>query len=151
MRKTRTRKFSVGIYRTIKKKKKRNRYLYQDFPFCQTNSTITEIVLCAWAPQPNSLFYIVKSAGAYIFLPIKNPDAVWIYARVVLRYHQRGIAYRCCSRFQVQIIKAIMNLIGGPSKPYQEVALEDTSLGKRLFGRHGKFSGNPYRLVERAY
>ena len=27
--------------------------------------------------------------------------------------------------------------IGGPSKPYQEVALEDTTLGKRLFGKHG--------------
>ena len=28
-------------------------------------------------------------------------------------------------------------LIGGPSKPYQEVAFEDTALGKRLFGKHG--------------
>jgi hypothetical protein len=41
MRKTRFRKFSVGIYHTIKKK--RNRHSYQDFPFCQTNSTITPV------------------------------------------------------------------------------------------------------------
>jgi hypothetical protein len=38
-----------------------------------------DIVLYAWAPQPNSRFYIVKSARRLINsgnLPIKNPDAV---------------------------------------------------------------------------
>jgi hypothetical protein len=41
------------------------------------------IALFAWAPQPISGFYIVKSATRLINSGnhhIKNPDAVWIYA-----------------------------------------------------------------------
>jgi hypothetical protein len=42
-----------------------------------------DIALFAWARQPNSGFYIVKSATRLINngnLHIKNPDAVSIYA-----------------------------------------------------------------------
>jgi hypothetical protein len=51
------------------------------------------IALFVWAPQPISGFYIVKSAMRLINsgnLPIKKPDAVWIYAFERILYPSTG-------------------------------------------------------------
>jgi hypothetical protein len=53
--------FSVGIYHTILKKK-RNRHLYQDFPFCQTKSTITLVPI--GSQLSNARFRSVASSSS---------------------------------------------------------------------------------------
>ena len=65
--------------------------MYQDFPFCQTNSTITRYrTLRLGAP---AIFQILHSKTARRLinsgnLPIKKPDAVWIYARSNFRMEE---------------------------------------------------------------
>jgi hypothetical protein len=97
MRKTRFRKFAVGIYHKIKKKKL-NRHLYQDFSFCQTNSTITRYrTVRLGAPAKFVILHTIdssKSAKSLILLHIKNPDAVWIYARPVYKCIQFTALYQ---------------------------------------------------------
>ena len=84
MRKTRFRKFSVGIYHTILKKAKST--FVPGFSILPISTVDLEVIaLFAWAPHTNSGIYIVKSATRLINtgnLHIKNPDAtpdaVWI-------------------------------------------------------------------------
>jgi hypothetical protein len=83
LRKTRFRKFAIRF--TIRFFKTGKSIFVQANRFCPRRTVNFEVIaLYAWAPHTISGFYIVKSAMRLINsgnLYIKNPYAVWVYAR----------------------------------------------------------------------